>query len=290
VRPRWAALAALSLAVSLAVAAPVHAREASPAEVRALAERAAGDPRALEALRGIDRVGGRPVDLARALAAGSPQVLRARLEALAAGGAVAAEVPSAAAARERAAAELSGSEYDASSLPRPLRSPLEQLADLLDGAVVWLLGILPGGRASGLSLIAALILVVALVLAQRTVRRATRAEQGAHAAARRAREGDPRALLRAAQEAETRGELGVALRLRFRAGVADLAARDLVPARASAGTAELERRLGSPTFSGLARRFEEVAYGGRSAHPADLEAAREGWPRVRREAQGEGRP
>ncbi len=290
-RTRWAGragLAALALALPLLLAAPVHAREASPAEIRALAERAVRDPAALEVLRDVDRVGGRPVDIAGALAAESPRALRARLEALAAGGAPAPEPPSAATARERAAAELAGREYDESSLPRPLRSPLEQLADLLDDAFAWLVGILPGGRVSGLSLIAALVLVVALVLAQRTVRRAARAEQGAHAAVRRTREGDPRALLRAAQEAEARGELGLALRLRFRAGVADLAARDLVPARASAGTEELERRLRSPTFSGLARRFEEVAYGGRSALASDLDAAREGWPRVRAEAEGEG--
>lgn len=70
--------------------------------------------------------------------------------------------------------------------------------------------------------------------------------------------------------------------------MADLAARDLVPPRASAGTGELERRLRSPTFSGLARRFEEVAYGGRAAQAADLAAAREGWPQVRREAEGQG--
>jgi len=92
-----------------------------------------------------------------------------------------------------------------------------------------------------------------------------------------------RALLRAAEEAEARGDLGAALRLRFRAGVADLAARDLVPARASTGMAELERRLRSPTFTGLARRFEEVAYGGRAAQGDDVAAAREGWPRVRQE-------
>jgi len=292
VRARWAAraaLAVLALVLSLAPAPPVHAREASVEQVRSLAQRAAGDAGALEALRDVDRVGGRPVDLARALAADSPQVLRARLEALAAAGAVTPEAPSAAMARERAAAELAGREYDASSLPQPLRSPLEQLADLLEDAFAWLVDVLPGGRVSGWSLIAAVVLVVALLLAQRTVRRAARAEQGAQAAALRSRGGDPRELLRAAEEAEARGDLGVALRLRFRAGVADLAARDLVPARASAGVAELERRLRSPTFSGLARRFEEIAYGGRSAHAGDLEAAREGWPRVPREARGEGR-
>ena len=284
-----AVLAALVLVLPLAATAPAHAREASPAEVRALAERAAEDPAALGRLREIDRVGGRRVDLAGALAARSPRSLRARLQALAAGGAGAPDPPPAATARERAAAELAGREYDAGNLPRPLRSPLEQLGGLLDAAFTWLVDIVPGGRVSGLSLIAVVVLVLALVAAQRTVRRAARAEQGAHAAARRAREGDPRALLRAAEEAEARGELGVALRLRFRAGLVDLAARDLVPARASAGTGELERRLRSPTFSGLARRFEEIAYGGRAAHASDVEAAREGWPRVRREAEGEGR-
>ena len=198
-------------------------------------------------------------------------------------GAGSSEVPDADAARALAAAELDGREYDEGGVPRPLRSPLETLADLLDDAFAWLAGLVPGGELTTWPLLAALVLLAAGAAASRSVRRAARAERAAHGERRVSHEGDPRALLRAAEEAEARGDLGAALRLRFRAGVADLAARDLVPARASTGMAELERRLRSPTFTGLARRFEEVAYGGRAAQGDDVAAAREGWPRVRQE-------
>jgi hypothetical protein len=282
-RGRAAALVGVVL-VALACAAPAAARDASAQEVRALAAQAAGgDVGALAQLRDVDRVAGRPVDLAAALDAPRDQTLRARLEALAAG-ADRGDAPDAGAARAQAGAELDGREYDEGGAPRPLRSPLETLADLLESAWGWLPALLPGGDLTTRALLAALVLLAAGAVASRSVRRAARAERTAHGERRTSREGDPRALLRAAEEAEARGDLESALRLRFRAGVAELAARDLVPARASTSMAELERRLRSPTFTGLARRFEEVAYGGRAAQGADVAAAREGWPRVRDEA------
>lgn len=280
---RAAALLGAVLA-ALTCAGPAAAREASAQEVRALAAQAAGgDAEALAGLREVDRVRGRPVGLAAALDVAPDEVLRARLEALA-GGPDPSGAPDAGAARGQAAAELSGREYDEGGVPRPLRSPLETLADLLDDAFAWLAGLLPGGDLTTWGLLAALVLLAAGAVASRSVRRAARAERSAHGERRVSGEGDPRALVRAAEQAEARGDMEAALRLRFRAGVADLAARDLVPARPSTGTAELERRLRSPTFTVLARRFEEVAYGGRAAQDADVVAARQGWPRVREEA------
>lgn len=281
-RGRAAALVGVVL-VALACAAPAAARDASAQEVRVLAAQAAGgDAGALAQLRDVDRVAGRPVDLAAALASQN-EALRARLEALA-GGADRGGGRDAGAARELAGAELAGREYDEGGAPRPLRSPLEALSDLLGDAFGWVADLLPGGDLTAWALLAALVLLAAGAVASRSVRRAAHAERTAHGERRVSREGDPRALLRAAEEAEARGDLESALRLRFRAGVAELAARDLVPARASTSMAELERRLRSPTFTGLARRFEEVAYGGRAAQGADVAAAREGWPRVRDEA------
>lgn len=272
--------------VALSCAAPAPAREASAQEVRTLAAQAAGgDAGALAWLRDVDRVEGRPVDVGAALDAPPDEALRARLEALA-GGAERSGAPDAGAAREQAAAELAGREYDEGGVPRPLRTPLEALADLLDDAFSWVAGLLPGGNLTTWALLAALVLLAAGAVASRSVRRAVRTERTVHGERRVSREADPRALLRAAEEAEARGDMEAALRLRFRAGVADLAARELVPARASTRTAELERRLRSPTFAALARRFEEVAYGGRAAQDADVVAAREGWPRVRDEAGG----
>ena len=77
----------------------------------------------------------------------------------------------------------------------------------------------------------------------------------------------------------------LALRLRFRAGLARLAALHTVPQPENLTSRQLARALGSPRFGGLARDLDEVVYGGRQASAADLTSAREGWPQVLREAR-----
>ncbi len=88
-----------------------------------------------------------------------------------------------------------------------------------------------------------------------------------------------------ADEAERRGDLDTALRLRFRAGLVRLADAGVVRLRPGLTNAAVGRRLRSPRFDELRGSFDEVAYGGRPARQADLALARSGWPAVVDEAR-----
>lgn len=96
---------------------------------------------------------------------------------------------------------------------------------------------------------------------------------------------DPDSLERAAEQAEGRGDLDEALRLRFRAGLLRLDEHGAIAFRPSLTTGEVRRLLGSETFDELATTFEEVAYGGHHAGPSDVDTAREAWPRLLREGK-----
>jgi hypothetical protein len=91
---------------------------------------------------------------------------------------------------------------------------------------------------------------------------------------------DPDELERRAEEAERRGDLDAALRLRFRAGLARLDDAGVVRLRPGLTNAAVGRTLHSPRFDALAGHFDEVAYGGRAATDADVATARSTWPGV----------
>ena len=102
----------------------------------------------------------------------------------------------------------------------------------------------------------------------------------------RGRGEDPAELERLADEAERRGDLEIALRLRFRAGLLRLGrARAVAAASVALRTREARRALRNPRFDRLARDFDEVVYGGRAPRPEDVAAARSEWPRVLAEAR-----
>jgi hypothetical protein len=117
-----------------------------------------------------------------------------------------------------------------------------------------------------------------------TVRLSGRRGRDPSGAGRRgvARDGglDPRALERRADEAEQRGDLDTALRLRFRAGLLRLDDAGAVRLGPGLTNAAISRTLRSPRFDELADDFDEVAYGGRSATETDVTTARSGWPEV----------
>jgi hypothetical protein len=141
-------------------------------------------------------------------------------------------------------------------------------------------GILPGGDAAvwallGGAVVAAAVLAAARMTDRTLVDRASPRRQGSDPGAP-----DARALETAAEEAERAGRYEQAVRLRFQAGLLRLDEVGLVPYQPSRPNAAVSRRLGSPTFDALARRFEEVAYGGRAAEAADVGRAREAWPLV----------
>jgi hypothetical protein len=186
-------------------------------------------------------------------------------------------------ARREAADVLDERRFTGSDAPRPLERPLERLGDALEDAYDWLVDAVPGGSWTLWAIVALGVLALGAVVASATTRRAARTE-AAHQRERAEPHDDPATLLRAAAEAERAGDLATAIRLRFRAGLLDLDARGALDLRPAMPTREISRRLRSPTFDGLAGTFEEVVYGGRPAAPDEVEQARQGWPRVRREA------
>ena len=129
--------------------------------------------------------------------------------------------------------------------------------------------------------LAAVVVATAAILA---VRLSARRGRQQFPAGRRRPSGDeglgPDELERRADEAERRGDLDAALRLRFRAGLSRLADAGVLRLRPGLTNAAVSRVLRSPRFDELAVHFDEVAYGGRPATGADVARAREAWPLV----------
>jgi hypothetical protein len=157
---------------------------------------------------------------------------------------------------------------------------LQLVADFFDRLALNL----PGGRPVLFVILGALVLLVAAVLARTSIR--GRAAAAARAArAREARREDPAELERDADRAAAAGEWETAVRLRFRAGLLRLDARDVIEYRPSLTTGEVADRIASPAFERVGADFDEIAYGGREAHQADEAASREGWERMLSEAR-----
>ncbi|HEX6312946.1 MAG TPA: DUF4129 domain-containing protein [Acidimicrobiia bacterium] len=184
-------------------------------------------------------------------------------------------------ARDQARDILDQRRYEPADVPRPFEGVLEWLGDRLRPAGDLLDRLLSSwpGRAALLTGLVALVTVVAVTIARRRgVGAAVRSgsARGGIGEGRR----DPAELERAADEAERWGDLDRALRLRFRAGLLRLDATGAIRFRPSLTSGEVRRRLHQPAFDELAVTFDEVAYGGRPASPADVSRARDGWTRV----------
>jgi len=123
-------------------------------------------------------------------------------------------------------------------------------------------------------------LVGVVALLSREVRRREATAQKRGSAPELSPRANPRELERLAAEAEERGDLQEAVRLRFRAGLVRLDDKGAIRLRASLTTGEVARRLESPPFERLATDFDEIVYGGRTAEAGDVEVARSEWPRV----------
>lgn len=192
---------------------------------------------------------------------------------------------------ERARADareiLDGRRFRSDPAPRPLRGLLEWLGDRLrpiGEALGDIFGLLPWWVWLVIALVAA-ALVFRAVLPE--ARRRWAPPGGTGRAARRAVAEDPGALERAAADAERRGDLDRAVRLRFRAGLLRLGARGAIDYSPSITVGEVRREVRSPDFECLASTFEEVAYGDHQAEPRDVDESRRRWPRV---LDGSGRP
>ena len=276
--------AAAAVLAALAVVPSAAADTATAAQVRALAARAGHDPGALARLRRIDVVDGRSMPVGSTLRGVSGRTLRRRLQTLAAGGGAEAAPFD---ARGEAGRVLHERRFRGSSVPRPLHGVLQWLGDRLRDIVRPVHGLgrhIPGGDAVVWTVIAGIVVALAAIASQRVAARRGGRELERARSARRGDE-DPRDLEREAEEAERAGEVELALRLRFRAGLVRLGRAKVIPLRDSVTTREVRRILRSREFDELARTFDEVVYGGRAAGRDDVEAARAAWPRVLEAAQ-----
>jgi hypothetical protein len=188
-------------------------------------------------------------------------------------------------AREQAREILGGRRYKPTDVPRPFQGALEWLGDRLRPIGDFFSRItesLPGKIALA-AVLAGVVAVVALLIARR---RAATSAAGVGAGRRRSPDArdDPGGLEREADAAERRGDLDVALRLRFRAGLLRLDRAGAIHFRPSITTGQVARRLRLPDFDDLAITFDAVAYGGRHASTTDLQSARAEWPRVLEQA------
>lgn len=156
---------------------------------------------------------------------------------------------------------------------RPVADPVRRLWEEVAGSVLW--------RA----VLVTAVIGVAALSSIRLVRRRNAAGVAQGTRERRHRQDDPDELERRADRAEREGHLDLAFRLRFRAGLLRLDGAGIVPWRPSLTTGQLIEEVRSPALAELANAFDEITYGGRPAAPADLEAARTGWPHVLRDPE-----
>jgi hypothetical protein len=156
----------------------------------------------------------------------------------------------------------------------PIRSCFHKLGGIVPdfGSPLWLV-------------LAFVVVVLAAVVAFRLSRDRGRQRSDRHPAGASEDGLDPAELERRAAEAERRGELAEALRLRFRAGLLRLDELGVIELRPGLTNAAAGRALRSPHYDSLAGDFDEVVYGGRPATPGDVEAARSEWPRLLQEAR-----
>jgi hypothetical protein len=186
-------------------------------------------------------------------------------------------------ARDDARRILERDEYQPKNVPRPFRGILNWLADRLEPVVDAVERLLGHGWVAFL-VIGALV-VLAVVVAMLAIRRRNAAVIGADRGSRQAARLDPDDLEREAIEAEQRGDLERALRLRFRAGLLRLDQVGAIRFHDGVTSRQVAADLRSPQFDALRTTFDEVVYGRRPASTPDLDEARARWPELLDEAR-----
>jgi hypothetical protein len=285
---RAATAVVLAAVVALGPAGPAGAQSVTGTQFDDLVARAADDRRALEQLRSVREVDGRPVDMARALAGAEGQGLASRLQALSAGRPPAGPAVAPAEARAQAGDVLNSRRFKPARVPRPFAGILRTLGRWLEpiGEPLGRIWSRVTDSLGGQLLLVAAVFALASAIALRLIGRRSPGD------IRRSRplgvDGDgldPDALERDAAAAERAGDLDHAVRLRFLAGVVRLDRAGVITYRSSLTTGQLRDRLRSASFARLATAFDEITYGGRPADETDVRAAADGWPRVLAEAR-----
>jgi hypothetical protein len=184
----------------------------------------------------------------------------------------------AATARREAAHILSQRRFHRHEAPRPFRGLLDALSRIFD-PVVRALGDLFDQPAIGWPLTAVIVGVALLLVARRVQGRSWAGVHGG-LGERGPRAADPARLEREADEAERRGDLERAIRLRFRAGLLRLDRARAIDLEASTTSGAVSRTLRSSDFDDVAASFDAVVYGRRPPRGEDVELSRGGWTRV----------
>lgn len=188
------------------------------------------------------------------------------------------------AAREAARSILSERRFHPSPVPNPLHGVLVWVGNAISdplGAISRLIGdagrSLPVGVPGVWAAAAVLVIVLTVFFAVRRARtRLDRAGGRAQAPAGPR----PAELERAAERAEREGNWEQAVRLRFRAGLLRISEHDGRHYAETTPNHSLALLLGSQSLERLARRFDEIVYGGDEATAADAEDQRRAWPGV----------
>jgi hypothetical protein len=128
-------------------------------------------------------------------------------------------------------------------------------------------------------LVACVVAVVAAVLVRRARPSKPPDDEDAEPQRRQRRAS---ALLARAAAARAAGDLDLALRLRFEAGLEHLEARGMVRERTTLTSGAIAAQVQSPTFDELAAVHTLVAYAGVPASDRDVDDAFERWPEVAR--------
>ena len=272
------ALLLVVLASSFAFVGAAGAAQVSNQQFDQLVDQAnTGDQQALERLRGVDNVGGQPVNMRRALDADG-QELTDRLRALDQSG----TGQSSGKPSEQAKDILDGGDYREQEPPRPFRKPLEKLGDWINSVLNRLtFGNSPIGWFVLAVLVAGLVGVIAVLISRKRVKGpSSRAADQAVTPPE-----DPAELERQADRAEKAGDHSLAVRLRYRAGLLRLGDREAIDYRPSLTAHQVSERLESDRYDELAARFEGVAYGEQEASAEDSAAAASEWREVVKESK-----
>jgi hypothetical protein len=193
------------------------------------------------------------------------------------------------AARDAARDIVGSRRFRAEKVPKPLEGVLEWIGDRLEplGRIFdpifdfFSSGI---GRVVLIALLIAVVVLIAYAISRRRSAGAARTRTLRSAAGADEMSLDPDELERDAATAEAAGDLDLAIRLRFRAGLLRLDQVGAIRFRPSLTSSQVARTLRSRDFEELAGTFDAVAYGGRAADVTDVTDARDRWPRVLTEA------